>query len=242
MVTAESDSIFTVQSKNGLKNHRMETPKMIEYGLAREPYSVYPEGIFVETFRDSTEEVESSLLADHVISYKTRKLWEAIGNVVATGADDRTLYTEQLFWDEKTGRIYSNVDCKIVQKDGVHIGEGLESDQALKHWEFRNPISKLEVDAPAGGQSNSSSDQAESGNETNDGQQTSERTNPAEQTTSEHIKPDSSTSRRTIQPVEGEEATFGAPAIPAIKNDSLRAGRTRLGTPAAMSNRVRDVN
>ncbi len=153
MITQESDSLFVVESKNGMKAYRFfKTPKRIGYDLAREPYEIYPQGVFVETFRDSTEEIESTLRADYAINhkYKNRTLWEAVGNVVATGENGRTLYTEQLFWDEGTERIYSNVDCRIEQADGVHVGDGIESDQALKHWRFRNTRSRLAIESPGG--------------------------------------------------------------------------------------------
>jgi hypothetical protein len=153
MVTQESDSLFAVESKNGLKSYRFKTPKRISYDLAREPYELFPQGVFVERFRDSTEEVESTLRADYAIHHKRGKsssLWEALGNVVATGEDGRTLYTEQLFWNAGTERIYSNVDCKVVQADGAYIGDGFESDQALKHWTFRNTVSRVAIDSPLG--------------------------------------------------------------------------------------------
>ncbi len=43
----------------------------------------------------------------------------------------KKLYTQQLFWNARTKKIYSNVDSKIVQNDGrdVFIGEGFESDE-----------------------------------------------------------------------------------------------------------------
>ena len=41
--------------------------------------------------------------------------------------DGKTLYTQQLFWNARTKKIYSNVDSKIVQNNGrdVFIGECL---------------------------------------------------------------------------------------------------------------------
>ncbi|MEG2576720.1 MAG: SAM-dependent methyltransferase, partial [Glutamicibacter sp.] len=48
----------------------------------------------------------------------------------------KTLYTQQLFWNAQTKKIYSNVDSKIVQSGGrdVFIGEGFESDEGFKDW------------------------------------------------------------------------------------------------------------
>ena len=68
--------------------------------------------------------------------------------VVVVKSDGKTLYTQQLFWNAKTQRIYSNVDTKIVQNEGGNVfqGEGFESDEAFKEWRFRRFTGKMDVD------------------------------------------------------------------------------------------------
>ena len=82
--------------------------------------------------------VDAVLTANYAIYYENRELWEAKGNVVVEKSDGKTLYTQQLFWNEKTRRIWSNVDSKIVEESGnSYIVEGFESDDQLKDWKFR---------------------------------------------------------------------------------------------------------
>ena len=64
------------------------------------------------------------LTANYAIYYENRKLWEAKGDVVVVKSDGKTLYTQQLFWNAKTQRIYSNVDTKIVQNEGGNVFQG----------------------------------------------------------------------------------------------------------------------
>ena len=75
-------------------------------------------------------------------------MWEAKGNVVVVKSDGKNLYTQQLFWNQQTKKIYSNVDSKIVQNDGrdVFIGEGFESDEEFKDWRFRRMKGRMEVE------------------------------------------------------------------------------------------------
>ena len=63
-------------------------------------------------------------------------------------SDGKNLYTQQLFWNQQTKKIYSNVDSKIVQNDGrdVFIGEGFESDEEFKDWRFRRMKGRMEVE------------------------------------------------------------------------------------------------
>lgn len=145
LVTMRSEDLSVTVSKNGLKSYHFTTPLMQQYGLAAEPYTKYPQGVFVETFQDSTEVVESTLRANEAINYEKRDLWLANGDVVASGSGN-TLYTEQLFWDAKTDRVYSNVRVKVVDKDGEHYGEGFESDKGLKSWMFREYEGTIAVD------------------------------------------------------------------------------------------------
>ena len=85
LVTMQTENLSMTVSKNGLKSYHFSTALMQQYGLAGEPYTKYPKGIFIETFQDSTEVVESTLRADEAINYEKRDLWMANGHVVASG-------------------------------------------------------------------------------------------------------------------------------------------------------------
>ena len=250
MVTQEVDSLFVTESKNGMKSYRFKAPKRIGYDLAREPYEIYPKGVFVETFRDSTEEIESSLTADYAINHKSksRSLWEAIGNVVATGEDGRTLYTEQLFWDDQTERIYSNVDCKIVQKDGIYIGDGIESDQALKYWKFRNTVSKLEIDPPSGEQSPSQGSRlpeagetvteefghpvvSEPGSMSEPAQRKTDQSNEPGQREEPGRTPDRNATGRSAAGLNTTGRSQPRPTIQPVENDESKPGAGRPASP-----------
>ncbi len=155
LMTQSSDTLTLIVSENGHKRYRFKTPLMERYELAREPYMEFRYGVDIETYKDSTEVIESTLVADYAIFYENRELWEARGNVVATGMNNQTLYTQQLFWDQKTRRVYSNVDSKVVQGDDVFVGEGFESDDKFEMWTFRNYVGKLALDVSPNEQTDS---------------------------------------------------------------------------------------
>ena len=70
----------------------------------------------------------------------------AEGDVVITKHDGTRLYTQQLFWNSMTKRIYSNVDTKLVTDTDEVIGEGFESDEAMNEPRFRRWKGKMQVD------------------------------------------------------------------------------------------------
>ncbi|MBO5656428.1 MAG: LPS export ABC transporter periplasmic protein LptC [Rikenellaceae bacterium] len=146
MLTQQSDSLTIIQSSEGHREFVFKTPLMERYELAREPYMEFRRGVEITTYDDSTGLEESNLVADYAIFFEKSELWEAKGNVVARNADGQTLYTQQLFWNQSTHRVYSNVDSKVVQGQDVFIGEGFESDDKFEKWSFRKFTGKLTVD------------------------------------------------------------------------------------------------
>ena len=125
MRTEYSENLSIVESQNGRRSYHFVTPLVEGYSLAREPYREFRKGVKITTYK-----------------------WEAKGNVVVVKSDGKNLYTQQLFWNQQTKKIYSNVDSKIVQNDGrdVFIGEGFESDEEFKDWRFRRMKGRMEVE------------------------------------------------------------------------------------------------
>lgn len=162
LMTMQADSLTVIVSEKGKKSYRFATPLLENYDQAKEPYTEFRKGVFIEFFKtDSTQEVESTLVADYAIQFQKQDLWEAKGNVVAVNADGQKLETQQLFWNRTTKRIYSNIDSKITTPDGdVIIGTGFESDEAFEEWEFRRPRGRVAVEVDpettGGGQSGGS--------------------------------------------------------------------------------------
>lgn len=148
-MTQEAFNLVRIESENGKLGNRFETPLMEVYEYAREPYREFRKGIDITTYSAETGEVESTLVADYAIEFMNQQLWEAKGNVVATNAKGHVLETQQLFWNQRTGRIYSNIDTKITQGSDVIIGVGFESDEQFRDWEFRRPRGTVDVDVEA---------------------------------------------------------------------------------------------
>lgn len=153
MMTEYSEDLSVVMSQNGRRSYLFHTPLLEGYSLAREPYREFRKGIEITTYKDdSLAQTDAVLTANYAIYYTDRELWEAKGNVVVEQSDGKTLYTQQLFWNARTRKVYSNVDSKIVQNGGrdVFIGEGFESDEEFKEWRFRRMKGRMEVEMKQG--------------------------------------------------------------------------------------------
>ena len=136
-MTEYSENMSITMSENGRKSYYFETPLIEGYSMAHDPYREFRKGIKIIIFDDNTGEESATLTANYAIFYEDRKLWEDKGDVVATNSDGRQLFTSQLFWNQTTHKVYSNVDSKIVDGDEVHHCEGFESDEEMKDWTYR---------------------------------------------------------------------------------------------------------
>ena len=129
----EVENIQIVRTDSGRIVFRMTAPVVERYThLEKEPYELFPKGMTVETFSDYPS-VESSLTCDYAINQISKDLWEARDNVVVVTVDGDTVKTEQMFWDMKAERIYSDKYVNIRRENEIIYGEGFESNQTLSN-------------------------------------------------------------------------------------------------------------
>lgn len=147
LMTEYSENRTIIATENGIKQYQFFAPLLEGYTAGDEPYREFRRGIRMITFmKDSSDRVDVTLTANYAIYYEKRKLWEAKGNVVVKKSDGKTLYTEQLFWNDLTNKIYSNVDSKIVEPDGETYVSGFESDEEFRYWSAREMDGRMEVE------------------------------------------------------------------------------------------------
>lgn len=145
--TQISENHTMVYSGNGKKRYRMYAPQIKRFELAKEPYTLYPKGIKVELFSDSlTNTIESDLVADYAHYNEKQGLWEAKGNVVGNNySGNRKLQTDQLFWNEATGKIYTDKRAVVHDGESIYVGTGFETDQNFDAWRFNHAAGKIAI-------------------------------------------------------------------------------------------------
>lgn len=157
LMTESSENRTITMMENGERSYTFTAPLIEGYSLAKNPYKEFRRGIKMTTFTsDSLALVDVVLTANYAIYYENQQLWEAKGHVVVIkhnrGKQDTTVtgltevYTQQLFWNAKTKKIYSNVDTKIVQPEGLHEGVGFDADDDLRNIHFRKYSSEMEFE------------------------------------------------------------------------------------------------
>ena len=157
LMTESSEHRTITMMENGMRSYIFTAPLVEGYSLAKNPYQEFRRGIRLTTFTSVSLSLEdATLTANYAIYYENQKLWEAKGNVVIVKknrkAGDTTVtgltevYSQQLFWNATTKKIYSNVDTKVLQPDGWHFGVGFDADDDLKNIHFRKYSSEMEFE------------------------------------------------------------------------------------------------
>jgi len=138
--TEQGEAVEILYTDSGLVRIRIIAPVMNHFTVnVPEPYTEMPKGIYMEFYNDSSK-IKTTLKADYGIRYERTKKTEVKKNVVVVNVNGETLNTEQLFWDESTRKIYTDVFVKITTKREVLRGTGLVANEDFSDYEIRNPV------------------------------------------------------------------------------------------------------
>lgn len=125
---------------------RIIAPEIKRYNYPDKQYAEFPKGIRVEQF-DSALRVVAVIEARYAIYYENKNLWEARNNVVAKNLiKNEELNSEELFWDQAQGIVYSHKFARISNEDGVFYGEGgFEAKEDLSQWHMIGIKGKVKI-------------------------------------------------------------------------------------------------
>ena len=72
--TLRTTDVSSLISDSGITRYRMNAKEWLVFGKAREPYSYFPQGVYVEKF-DSLFNVEASVKADTAYYWDKKVMW-----------------------------------------------------------------------------------------------------------------------------------------------------------------------
>lgn len=93
----------------------------------QQPQLVFSNHLVVYFYNDSAL-VQSTLKAEYAEINDEKKLMTAKENVILTNIAGKKLESEELIWDEKNNKIYTDKKVKITTGKEVIVGEGFVSN------------------------------------------------------------------------------------------------------------------
>lgn len=125
-----ADSVTLIISKDGRTKARLRTKDFVQNDNAKPPYLDMNKGLFVEFFNDSMK-VESTLRAKTARFYPQSNSFLVKDSVVVVNSGGDTLKTEELVWNNKIQKFYSDVPVQIIRDGSISNGKGLEANRDL---------------------------------------------------------------------------------------------------------------
>ncbi len=143
----QAEDVVMYYSENGEVVFELFSPKIETYQVDT-PRTVFPKG-FEVVFYDSTgKNVRSKLTANYGLKNDKKRIMTARGNVVINNYEkNERLNTEELIWNQRQKRIYTDKFVTITTDEQVFYGEeGMESDESFNSWTIKKLSGKMEIE------------------------------------------------------------------------------------------------
>lgn len=131
--TMMTRDVETLISDSGITRYRINTPVWYVYDEVEEPYWRFPEGLHLDKF-DNFFRTEATVRADSAIYLKRKQTWRLDGNVSISNVMNEKFLTQQLFWDQRSHKLYSDSFIHIERTDRVLEGYGFESNEQMTRY------------------------------------------------------------------------------------------------------------
>ena len=135
--TLRTTDVSSLISDSGITRYRMNAKEWLVFGKAKEPYSYFPQGVYVEKF-DSLFNVEASVKADTAYYWDKKGLYKLIGHVSILSQEGKKLDTSILYFDQKEDQIYTDEYFELEEGDKIITGIGFKSNQNMTKYKIFN--------------------------------------------------------------------------------------------------------
>ncbi len=112
-------------------------PTMLNHTDRREPRQEFPDGLEVFFYGENLE-LTSTLKANYGIRFDNQDQVIVRDSVVWESANDQRLETEELTWNERTQKVYTNRFAAIITPEDTIFTRYFEADQNFKNIKFRS--------------------------------------------------------------------------------------------------------
>ncbi len=135
-----AENFEMIESDSAVIKFRLNTPLMIQYNqnenAEEAPYTEFPKGVKIEQFGKNLQ-IVSQITSNYAQYFEREGKYVAKNNVVVINEKGDTLRTEELTWERKTGKIYSDKFVRITGKDQNINGIGFQSDENMANWQIK---------------------------------------------------------------------------------------------------------
>lgn len=138
MPSMSTVNVSTLISDSGITQYKIVSPLWNVYDEVDTPYWTFPKGIYLQKY-DRSFKVIATVAADSAKFFRLQNLWQLDGDVELTKVPGELFLTQQLFWDQRRHRLYSDSFIHIETPERMLEGHGFESDERLTAYSISRP-------------------------------------------------------------------------------------------------------
>lgn len=139
MATMTTKNVATLISDSGVIQYKVVSPLWKVFDQVDTPYWIFPRGLYLQQY-DRNFKVVATVAADSARYFKDRKLWKLMGRVELTKAPKDLFQSAELYWDQRTNKIYSDSFIHIETETHVLEGIGFVSNDKLTEYRVIKPM------------------------------------------------------------------------------------------------------
>ncbi len=132
-------------SDSAIVRVRIQAYTMLNHLDKKEPRREFPEG-FVVDFFDERKRVVSNLSANYAMHYINDSKIFMKDSVVVWNEKGERLEAEELTWDEKEKKVYSEEFVKMTTADQIIYGYGFTSNLEFTRWKIKQVTGEIAAD------------------------------------------------------------------------------------------------
>ncbi|MEQ9186263.1 MAG: LPS export ABC transporter periplasmic protein LptC [Cryomorphaceae bacterium] len=134
-----------VYTDSGKTSFVIEAGRIERYPNQEQPIDEFSEGIKVTSY-NFYGDIESELTAERATNYTDENIMVAKDSVILMNKEGKMLNTEELTWNEKEGKIYTDKFVKITTLTEILYGDGLEAEEDFSSYEIKNIKGRITID------------------------------------------------------------------------------------------------
>ncbi len=132
-------------SDSAILRVRVQGPVLYNFDDRENSRQEFPAGAKIE-FLDPDLSVKSTLTAKTAVRYPEKGQIVARDSVELNTIKQEKLETEELIWDEKTAKVFTDKFVKVTKPGEIIYGYGLEAEQDFSYWLIKVPKGRIKVD------------------------------------------------------------------------------------------------
>lgn len=128
--------VETLISDSGITRYRIVTPLWLIYDEAKVPFWRFPDGLKLEQFNNFLQR-HATVECDSAQYLKDARIWRLDGHVKIETITKERFLTNQLFWDQRQRKIYSDSFIRVERPDRTLEGYGFTANERLTSYDIR---------------------------------------------------------------------------------------------------------